>query len=51
MSKLSLYEFMFEGKKEHTCENCINEDVCAGECMDKDGDCKVFKGKEERIVK
>lgn len=49
MNKQTLYEVMFEGKKEHTCANCIHEDVCAGEGMDKDGDCKVFEENEDEL--
>ena len=51
MSKLSLYEVMFEGKKEHTCENCIHEDICEAYSdvapMD-DGECEIWEDKEEQ---
>ena len=51
MSKFSLYEVMFEGKKEHTCENCIHEDICEAYSnvapMDDSGDCETWEEKED----
>ena len=53
MSKLSLYEVMFEGKKEHICENCIHEDVCEAYSdvapMDDSGECEIWEEKEEEL--
>ena len=51
MSKFSLYEVMFEGKKEHICDNCIHEDICEEYSnvapMDDSGECEIFEDKEE----
>lgn len=46
MSKLSL-----KGKKEHTCENCIHEDICEAYSdvapMDDSGECETWEDKED----
>lgn len=50
MSKLSLYDVVIEGKKEHTCTNCNFYDICLGEGninFDKKGNCEIWEGKEE----
>lgn len=52
MSKLSLYDVVIEGKKEHTCENCIHEDGCEAYSdvvpMDDSGECEIWEDKEDK---
>lgn len=52
MEIVTLYEVMFEGKKEHTCENCIHFDLCESEfpfssAKPDDPACEDYEEKEE----
>lgn len=54
MSKLSLYEVMFEGNKEHTCENCIHFDLCESEFSSSsakpdDPACEDYEEEEDEL--
>ena len=54
MSKLSLYEVVFEGKKEHICENCIHFDLCESEfsfsnAKPNDTACEDYEEEEDEL--
>ena len=55
MSKLSLYDVVIEGKKEHVCSNCIHEDICEAYSdvtpMDNIGECELWEDKGDNYAK
>lgn len=53
MEQPTLYEVLFEGKKLHICENCLNEGICEKIKdilpMDNTGQCEMWEDKENEL--